>query len=374
MQLLLGEDQTLIRESAATLLARAAGPKRMRALRGEAHGFDRARWREIGAAGWLALMLPEPAGGLGLGRTELCLVLQEAGRSLLTDPLAAGAAAALALSESDSEALRADVLAKLVAGELVVLPAFQEGPLGLDPAEATVAAARDGKSLRLTGAKRFIGSAAVADGFLVSARAPDGIVLAYVPADAKGLARTNATTVDGCGVGSIDLKGVAVPESAIVAGPNRAPGVIARATEAALIGHAAELLGIMDAAHAIALDYIKTRVQFGRPIGAFQVLQHRSVNLYVEVETMRSFLFQAAAAMDSRRGATAPLAAALKARASDKALEVAKAAIQLHGAIGFTDEHDIGLYLRRAMALAALWGNAALHRARFAALAREAED
>ncbi len=194
-----------------------------------------------------------------------------------------------------------------------------------------------------------------------------------MPADAAGLKRSIATTVDGCGIGAIEMTGVAVPESAVVAGPNRAPDVIARATEAALIGHAAELLGIMDAAHAIALDYIKTRVQFGRPIGAFQVLQHRSVNLYVEVETMRSFLFQAAGAMDSGRAATAALASALKARASDKALEVTKAAIQLHGAIGFTDEHDIGLYLRRAMALAALWGNAAQHRARFTALAREAE-
>ncbi len=133
MQLLLGEDQTLIQDSAATLLARAAGPKRLRALRGKAHGFDRARWRKMAAAGWLGIMLPEAAGGLGLGRTELCLVLQEAGRTLLTDPLAAGAAAALALSEANSDALRIGVLAKLVAGETVVLPAFQEGPLGPDP-------------------------------------------------------------------------------------------------------------------------------------------------------------------------------------------------------------------------------------------------
>ncbi len=373
MQLLLGEDQTLIRDSAATLLARAAGPKRMRALR-DAGGFDRARWREIGEAGWLALMVPEAAGGMGLGRTELCLVLQEAGRALLTDPLAAGAAAALALAEAEGAELRDGVLAKLIAGEIVVLPAFQEGPLAFDPGETTVAAARDGKGVTLTGTKRFVASAAIADGFLVSARAPDGVVLAYVPADAKGLTRTNATTVDGCGVGTIEMAGVAVPEAHIVAGPNRAPGSIARAAEAALVGHAAELLGIMDAAHAIALDYIKTRVQFGRPIGAFQVLQHRSVNLYVEVEMMRSFLFQAAGAMDSGRAASAALASALKARASDKALEVTKGAIQLHGAIGFTDEHDIGLYFRRAMALATLWGNAADHRARFAALAQGAED
>ncbi len=374
MELLLSDDQKLIQDSAATLLGRVAGPKRLRALRGNAHGFDRARWREIAEAGWLALMVPERAGGMGLGRSELALVLQEAGKALLTDPLAAGAAAALALAESDGEALRTGVLARLVAGETVVLPAFQEGPLAFDPTETKLAAARDGKGLTLSGTKRFVASAAIADGFLVSARAPDGVVLAYVPADAAGLARSDATTVDGCGVGTIEMEGVAVPEAHIVAGPNRAPGVIARATEAALVGHAAELLGIMDAAHATALDYIKTRVQFGRPIGAFQVLQHRSVNLYVEVELMRSLLFQAAGAMDSGRAASGALASALKARASHAALEVTKGAIQLHGAIGFTDEHDIGLYFRRAMALASLWGNAASHRARFVALARGAED
>ena len=373
MQLLLTEEQKMIRDSAGTMLERSAGPKKLRTLREGKHGFDRARWKELAEAGWLSLLVPQEAGGLGLGRYELCLVMQEAGRRLLTDPLAAGAAAAGALAESDGEELRRDVLPRLLAGDLVVLPAFQEGPLALDPAETTVAAQRSGKGMTLKGKKRFIGSAAIADGFLASARSPEGTVLAYVSAKAKGVTVDTTDTVDGCGSGTLSLDGVEVPEGRIVAGPNRAPEVIARAAEAAVLGISAELLGIMEGANTIALDYIKTRVQFGRPIGAFQVLQHRAVDQYVEVELTRSLLYQAVQTIDAGNGSPA-FFSAVKAKASQAALLVTKGAIQLHGAIGFTDEHDIGLYFKRAMALASLWGTAAQHRARFATLAEREAD
>jgi alkylation response protein AidB-like acyl-CoA dehydrogenase len=294
--------------------------------------------------------------------------MQEAGKHLLSDPLAAGAAAALALADADGEALKREVLPGVVKGETVVLPAFQEGALALDPAETSVAAARAGKGLTLKGRKRFIGSAGIADGFLVSAKSPDGTVLAYVPAKSRGVAVDVTETVDGCGSGALTLDGVEVPEGHVVAGANRGPEAIARTAEAAVLGVSAELLGIMEAANTIALDYIKTRVQFGRPIGAFQVLQHKAVNQYVEVELTRSLLYQAVQTIDAGNGAPA-FFSAVKARSSQSALEVTKGAIQLHGAIGFTDEHDIGLYFKRAMALASLWGTAAQHRARFAALA-----
>jgi alkylation response protein AidB-like acyl-CoA dehydrogenase len=174
-------------------------------------------------------------------------------------------------------------------------------------------------------------------------------------------------------MGTLSLEAAEVPEGQIVAGPNRAPELIARTAEAAVLGISAELLGIMEGANSIALDYIKTRVQFGRPIGAFQVLQHRAVDQYVEVELTRSLLYQAVQTIDAGNGSPA-FFSAVKAKASQAALQVTKGAIQLHGAIGFTDEHDIGLYFKRAMALASLWGTAAQHRARFAALAEREAD
>jgi alkylation response protein AidB-like acyl-CoA dehydrogenase len=368
MQLLLSEEQKMIRDSAGTLMERVAGAKKLRSLRDGKHGFDKARWKELSESGFLSLMVPEASGGQGLGRFELCLVMQEAGKHLLSDPLAAGAAAAIALADADGDTLKREVLPGVLTGDTLVLPAFQESALSLDPAETTVSAARTGKALTLKGKKRFIGSAAVADGFLVSAKSPEGTVLVYVPSKSRGAAVDVTETVDGCGSGALSMDGVEVPEGYVVAGANRGPEAIARTAEAAVLGVSAELLGIMEAANTIALDYIKTRVQFGRPIGAFQVLQHKAVNQYVEVELTRSLLYQAAQTIDAGNGAPA-FFSAVKARASQSALEVTKGSIQLHGAIGFTDEHDIGLYFKRAMALASLWGTAAQHRARFAALA-----
>ena len=160
-----------------------------------------------------------------------------------------------------------------------------------------------------------------------------------------------------------------MPASAVVARGNAA-GAMAEDVEAALlVGASAELLGVMGKALDVAVEYTKLRHQFDVPIGTFQALQHKAVNDYVVVEVTRSLLFQVATAMDENR-AGPDMISALKAKASGGALGVTKSAIQLHGAIGFTDEHEIGSYLKRAMTLSALHGNEAAHRARYAALTR----
>src|SRR5262249_54282191 len=136
----------------------------------------------------------------------------------------------------------------------------------------------------------------------------------------------------------------------------------------ALVAISAELLGVMEQAHEITLDYLRVRKQFGKPIGSFQALQHQAVNIYIRVEATRSLLYQVAASNDPGRIDPA-MAAAVKARASEDAMAVTQACIQLHGAIGFTHEHDIGLYLKRAMLLSSLSGNAAAPGRRYAATA-----
>ena len=189
--------------------------------------------------------------------------------------------------------------------------------------------------------------------------------MCYVPSAAAEIATTR--TVDGGLWGEVSLAGVQVPGEHVVAGPNRAPELCAGVIDAMLIALGAELLGVAGAALDMAVEYLKVREQFDRPIGSFQALQHRAVNDYVEVESTRSLVFQAAEAADRGRG-TSAMASAVKAKASAGALIVAKSAIQMHGGIGFTDEHDVGLHLKRAMALSAQYGNASAHRARYARL------
>ncbi len=365
MELLLSDEQKLLHQSAATLIERHAGAGRVRARREAPSAIDREAWAVVAEAGWLAILAPDEAGGLGLGLTELALVAEQAGRGLLDAPIAAAALAARMIAEGDSEALRADLAPEIVSGGRIVLPALLESATDPDVVPGDVVATADGDGLRLSGTKRFVPCAAGADGFLINAAGADGAVVCYVPSDAVEVATT--ATVDGGLWGDVSLAGARVPADNVIAGPNRAPALCTGLIGSMLIALGAELLGVAGAALDMAVAYIKVREQFDRPIGSFQALQHRAVDDYVAVETTRSLVFQACEAADAGRG-TPAMALAVKAKASAAALTVAKSAIQMHGGIGFTDEHDIGLYLKRAMALSAQHGNAAAHRARYARL------
>lgn len=346
------EGLRLLRESAAAISPRNGPLARIRALRGSEAGFDRAVLAEMGALGWLGLRVDEGAGGAGLGVTELCALAEELGHGLVPEPFVAVAAIAAPLvAEPD-----------VLAGRRVLLPAWAERPHTLDPLGATVAFG-EGEDLVVTGRKIAVPVAGGADGFLVTARAGDGLAVALVERGAPGVAVTVEPTVDGGHLGTLVLD--AAP--ALRIGPEAAARV-ARLIDEAAVATAAELVGLMDRAFAITLDYLRTRQQFGRPIGAFQALQHRAADLKIQIELARAAVSHAAAICDgtgtvAERGAAVSLA---KARASDAALLVTRQAIQLHGAIGYTDEADIGLFLRRAMALASCFGTAAAHRRRFA--------
>jgi alkylation response protein AidB-like acyl-CoA dehydrogenase len=178
-------------------------------------------------------------------------------------------------------------------------------------------------------------------------------------------------TVDGGGFGTLHLHDA---PGALVLEDAAAP--LARAIDRAALATAAELLGVAEAAFAMTLDYLKTRTQFGRAIGSFQALQHRAADLRIQLALTRASIDAAVAAIEAGAQGTRRAAAVsqAKARASDTGMLVTRQAIQLHGGIGYTDEHDIGLYLKRAMVLSALYGNASLHRARFAATARPEDD
>lgn len=350
MELVLDEEQEMLRDSAAAFASRHANR-----LRRPADGkIDRDVWSKAAAAGWLAALAPDAAGGLGLGLTELCLVSQQLGRKLVPEPIAAAAAAARALAHGDRETASA-----VIAGRMVVLPALAEGPRAIgDEPPAAAAKMRKGAVL-LNGAKT--GVAGPADGYLVSAAAADGIVLVHAP---PGDARWSRAA-DGTATGTVSFAGV---EARLAAGPNEAAASLASLLDALHLATAAELLGVTETAQEMTIEYLKTREQFGRPIGSFQALQHRAVDNHAAIEMCRSLVYQAARAMDSGGGAPALPPAAL-AYAADAALAVCKSAIQMHGGIGFTDEHDIGLCLKRAMTLSARYGNAGMHRRRYAALA-----
>ena len=351
MDLLLNDEQGMLRDSAATFADRRGGADRLRELRGADAKIDAGIWRQAADAGWLAILAPEMAGGLDLGLTELCLVSEELGKGLVPEPVAAVAAVARALGDGAGD---------VIAGENIVLPALMEGARAIGDEAPAVTAEPDGENLLLDGVKTGVPVPGDATGFLVSAAGSDGIVLALVDAGVTDIVANE--TMDGGATGTVVLNNA---PSTMIAGPNEAPARIAALLDALHLSNAAELLGVMEAAQDLTVEYLKTREQFDKPIGAFQALQHRAVDNLAAIEMCRSLIYQAVGALDGGGGAPGLASAALS-RGAKSALDVCKSAIQMHGGIGFTDEHDIGLHLKRAMTLAARYGNAGLHRKRYA--------
>ncbi len=360
MELHLTSEQALLRDSAAKFVE-AAGPKVARGFRGQDSSFAPSRLRQAGELGWLGTLVPGSAGGLGLGLTELALVLEQAGRGLVCEPIGLAAISAAALGQGRTPH---PMLDQVMAGAALVVPALQESAYGDDPLAPRTQVTGEGGAVRLSGQKQFV-CADGADGFLVSASGRDGAALCYVARNAPGCTLSTTQTVDGRKLATLGLADA--PANLIPAHPSSRDAVDALAN-LALVASCAEMLGVMEKAQEMTLDYLRVRKQFGKLIGSFQALQHQAANIYIRTEAVRSMVFQIAANNDCY-SIDPVLAVALKAKASEDALFVTEACIQLHGAIGFTDEHDIGLYLKRAMLLSSLFGNAAAQRRRYVAIA-----
>jgi alkylation response protein AidB-like acyl-CoA dehydrogenase len=344
------EHLQMLKDSAAAIAPRTGDLKRVRALRFTEPGFDRSTWREMCEMGWLGLRIPEDAGGSGLGSREFCGLAEELGAGLVPEPLIPAAMAA--------QLLPPDHLATVLGGDRVILPAWQEKPNSIEPIGETVL--RNG---RLNGRKMFVPMAAGADAFLVTVPG----CLALVERDAPGVSLDIQQTQDGGNVATLILD--AAPADAI-------EGDVSEALEHAIMASSAYLLGLMDRAFTMTLDYMKTREQFGRKIGSFQALQHRAVDMQIQIALTRASVASAAFALDTATTAAQRQAAVSRAkvRASDAAMAVTRACIQLHGGIGYTDAYDIGLFLRKAMVLSPLYGPPSVHRARFRVVAPAEQD
>jgi len=365
------EQRAMLQMSVADFVARGTDLARVRRLRGTSAEYERAVWKKMAGLGWLGILVPERYGGLGLGLAEMAIVARGLARALVPEPLTATAVlAATALSGAENEALKREQLPRLAAGDVLPALAWQERTAELDPAAIETRAMPFEGGFKLNGVKRFVAGAAQADAFLVSARTTGGVVLLWLPRDAAGAQLDLEPLADGRSFGTLRLDDALVPRSGVAASGGAALEALGRAFDHGCAIAGAELAGVMERALEMSLDYLRTRVQFGRPIGSFQALQHRAVDLHIHKELASAVLEEAVAALD--RGPAAPARAAaasrIKARCADAAARITREAIQFHGAIGFTDEFDAGLYLKRALVLTAWLGAASWHRRRYARL------
>lgn len=355
MTFTLNEEQQLLKDAARDFCREQAPVSRLRKMRdAKKNGRDPELWREMAQMGWAGIIVPEEFGGAGLGFVGLGVVLEQAGRTLAASPLHSSAligASALLLAGSDAQ--KAEWLPKIADGSAVFALAIDEGPHHA-PAKSKLKASGG----KLTGKKVYVADGHIADAFIVAAA--DALYL--VKTDAAGLKRRELITVDSRGAADISFDNT--PAEKLSGGAD----VLEKILDRARIGLAAEMLGQASEAFEITSAYLKTRKQFGQVIGGFQALQHRAAKMFTDLELTRSCVMAALDALDRNADDIPAQASLAKARAADTLHLISNELVQMHGGIGMTDEHDAGLYLKRARVAEALYGGASFHRDRYANL------
>ncbi|MGN6216524.1 MAG: acyl-CoA dehydrogenase family protein [Solirubrobacterales bacterium] len=357
----LTDEQQAIKSTAHDFLASRFKSERIREIVAGETGFDEDGWKEMAELGWAGLALPEEWGGQGLGIVELAVLFEEMGYALAPSPLLSNTVAGLAIAAGGSDAQRERYLRPLAAGELLLVPALIDAGVPAEPMNFAMAAQEDGDGVVLDGEKTLVMDAASADLFLVATA--DGR-RHLVEKDAGGVTVTPEESIDPTRrLSSVRFEGVRVaPESTLPGEADDYFPVFLRAC----VAIAAESTGVAQRVLDMSVAYAKDRQQFGRPIGAYQAVSHRCAQMLLETENSRSAVYGAAWAADAEPESL-PLAASMaKAYASDAGWRVPDAAIQTHGGIGFTWEHDLHFFLKRGRANAATFGDARWHRERVA--------
>jgi alkylation response protein AidB-like acyl-CoA dehydrogenase len=355
----LTDEQQAIKSTAHDFLASRFKSERLREIAAGETGFDESGWKEMADLGWAGLALPEEWGGQGLGTVELAVLFEEMGYALAPSPLLSNTIVGLALSVGGSDDQKERWLKPLAEGELRGTPALMDAAGPAEPMKFSMTAGSDGDGVVLDGEKTLVMDAASADFFLV-ATADGGRHI--VGKGAAGVTVTPEESIDLTRrLSSVRFEGVKPEATLSGSGEDYLP-VFLRAC----VALAAESTGIAQRALEMSVEYAKDRQQFGRPIGAYQAVSHRCAQMLLETENSRSAVYGAAWAADAEPESL-PLAASMaKAYASDAGWRVPDAAIQVHGGIGFTWEHDLHFFLKRGRANAAMLGDAKWHRERVA--------
>jgi alkylation response protein AidB-like acyl-CoA dehydrogenase len=378
MKLSLTEDQALLAKTAIAFAAERSPLARIRRLRDSADplAYSKELWMEMARLGWTGIPFAEAHGGAGLGMAEMVLITEALGRSLAPEPiLGCVMLAGQAIALGGTERQRSEVLSPLIDGQQMLALAFQERDSRFDLHRVAARAIRSsGGGFQVTGTKTQVMGGYGADAFVVAARTSGGhaeargLTLLLVPSAAPGVNVARQRLVDSRNAAIVELKGVEVPESAVVGRIDGGAELLEEVIDRATVALCGEMLGGMSEALSRTIAYLKERVQFGVTIGTFQALKHRAARMFIEVELAKSCVMAAARALDERSGQSRALVSAAKARCSDAYVHIANEAIQMLGGIGMTDEHDIGFFIKRARVAEMTFGDASYHRDRFARL------
>jgi pimeloyl-CoA dehydrogenase small subunit len=365
----LSDEQKLLKDSVESLLADRYGFEARRGYAQERDGFSSVMWAQYAELGLLALPFDEKYGGINGSGVDTMLVMEAFGRALVLEPYVATVVLCGSLLRLGGSAQQRDrYLPKIARGELTMALAHSEPQARYALPDVKTAARKEGDGYILDGAKTLVLHGDSAGAFIVSARVSgaqrdtDGLVLFVVDANANGLTRRGYATTDGQRAAELTLTSVRVPADSVLGTPGKAYPLIEKVIDIALAAQCAEAVGAMSAMHEMTIDYLKTRKQFGVPIGSFQVLQHRAAEMLIALEQARSMAMLAAmTAEDDDAAARRRAISAAKVQICNSGRLIGQQATQLHGGIGMTMEYAVGHYFKRVTAIAATFGDAAHH-------------
>jgi len=363
------EEQSLLQDSVQRFVQNSYEFETRQKLVKTEEGFSRDNWSSFAELGWLALPFAEESGGFGGTAVETMIMMEEFGKGLVVEPYVTTVIMAGSIIEAGgSTAQKEGVLAEIMAGTKLAAVAYVEPQARFNLADVTTSAVASDEGYTLNGFKGVVLGGPSADVLVVPARTSgeqrdrDGITLFLVDASAEGISRRDYPTIDGGRASEVTINNVSVGAGDMLGEAGAGLGLLEVGINNGILAVCAEAVGAMEVLYKTTVEYCKTREQFGQPIGKFQVLQHRMVDMFMEHEQAKSLLYMAAIRMSEDDDVAARKAiSALKVQVGKGGRFVGQNAIQLHGGMGMTDELNVGHYFKRITAVETLFGNADFH-------------
>lgn len=367
------DEQTLLQDSVSKFLQNDYNFETRQKVIKEEAGFSAANWKQFAELGWLAMPFAEADGGFGGTAVETMIMMEQFGKGLVVEPfLPTVLLTGGALRIAGTDAQKAAHLPGIIDGSTQGALAFVEPQARFNLADLTTTAQKSGDGYSLSGYKAVVLNGPAADLLVVSARTAggqrdeSGVSLFLVPANAKGVSRRDYPTVDALRASEITFENVALDSAALLGEEGQGLALLQQIVDEGTLALGAEAVGCMEVAYKDTVEYCKTREQFGQPIGKFQVLQHRMVDMFMEHEQAKSLMFMAAMRLDEGYNAEAQKAvSAFKVQVGKSGRFVGQNAVQLHGGMGMTEELSIGHYFKRLTTIDTLFGNVDFHLKRF---------
>ena len=365
MDLGLSEQQELLKNAARDFLEKECPESLVREMEEDEKGYSPDLWKKMAEQGWQGLLIPEQYGGAGFGFLDLIILIEEFGRALVPGPfISTQVGGVIPILEGGTDQQKQYALPKIASGEDIWTLAYTEPSARFDTEGVALEIREDGNDLVLNGTKLFVRDANVADIMTVVGRRPgtkgdDGIELVIVRTDTPGISQTQLKTIASDKQAEVKFENVRVPKESIIAG---GAALLKKVQRKATVLECAYLVGLAQMDFEISVQYAKDRIQFGRPIGSFQAIQHKAADMVTDVDGARFIMYRAAWSVDQDEPDADMNVHMAKAWCSEATRRVVAHGQQIHGGIGFTKDYKIQLYFRRQKAAELAWGDADYHR------------